>query len=180
MPKPQDFTILVVDDEPDVVIYLRTLLEDAGFNVLTAADGNEALELVKQRKPDFISLDLVMPKKSGIRFFYELRRNREWARIPVVIVTAHARDETIEKDIQDLFAERTMAGPRTYLEKPIKPANYVNLVKQELGISAEEEPDTAGREIDQMREKVRTLLNHSDPETLKRALKLLEKKEPHS
>jgi len=69
MPKPQDMTILVVDDEPGVVIYLKTLLEDAGFTVVTAADGNEALDHVKRRKPDLISLDLVMPKKSGIRFF---------------------------------------------------------------------------------------------------------------
>jgi CheY-like chemotaxis protein len=173
MARPQDFTILVVDDEPDVIIYLRTLLEDAGFNVVTAADGNEALEIVKQRKPDFISLDLVMPRKSGIRFFYELRHNKEWARIPVVIVTAHARDEKIEKDIQDLFAERTMMGPRTYLEKPIKPGNYVNLVKQELGISTEEEAVTAAQETNQLRERVRNLLDQSDPETLKKALELL-------
>jgi CheY-like chemotaxis protein len=104
MPKPEDFTILVVDDEPDVVLYLRTLLEDAFFNVATAADGKKAMEIVRRNKPDFISLDLVMPHKSGIRFFYELRHNKEWAKIPVVIVTAHARDEKIEKDIQDLFA----------------------------------------------------------------------------
>jgi CheY-like chemotaxis protein len=44
MTRPEDFTILVVDDEPDVVLYLKTLLEDAGFNVMTAADGNEAEE----------------------------------------------------------------------------------------------------------------------------------------
>jgi len=180
MPKPQDMTILVVDDEPDVVIYLKTLLEDAGFNVLTAADGNEALEHVKRRKPDFISLDLVMPKKSGIRFFYELRHNKEWARIPVVIVTAHARDEKIEKDIQDLFAERTMVGPRTYLEKPIKPDNYVNLVKQELGISIEAEPDNTAMQTDRLRKQAHELLNHSSPETLKKALELLKEEESRS
>jgi CheY-like chemotaxis protein len=135
---------------------------------------------VKQRKPDFISLDLVMPKKSGIRFFYELRHNREWARIPVVIVTAHARDEKIEKDIQDLFAERTMMGPRTYLEKPVKPEGYIRLVKEELGIAAEEEPDGTAQEIDRLREKARALLNQSDPETLKKALALLEKEEAQS
>jgi len=180
MTRPEDFTILVVDDEPDVVIYLKTLLEDTGFNVQTAADGNEALELVKQKKPDFISLDLVMPRKSGIRFFYELRHNREWSKIPVVIVTAHARDEKIEKDIQDLFAERTMTGPRTYLEKPIKPANYVNLVKQELGIPTEEQADATVQELDRMRKEAQDLLNQSDPETIKKALELLGKKEPQS
>ena len=72
MAKPQDKTILVVDDEPDIVMFLSTALEEAGFNVVTAADGNEALERVKEATPDFISLDLVMPGKSGIRFFHEL------------------------------------------------------------------------------------------------------------
>jgi CheY-like chemotaxis protein len=177
MTKPEDFTILVVDDEPDVVLYLKTLLEDSGFNVMTAADGNEALELVKRKKPDFISLDLVMPRKSGIRFFYELRHNKEWSRIPVVIVTAHARDEHVEKDIQALFAERTMTGPRTYLEKPIKPTSYVNLVKQELGISTEEEVDTAAQEIDRMRAKALEMLNQTSPEKLKKALELLGEKD---
>jgi CheY-like chemotaxis protein len=118
-----------------------------------------------------------MPRKSGIRFFYELRHNREWSKIPVVIVTAHARDERVEKDIQDLFAERTMTGPRTYLEKPIKPAGYVNLVKQELGISTEEEVDAAAQEIDRMRAKALELLNQTSPEKLKKALELLGEKE---
>jgi CheY-like chemotaxis protein len=178
MPKPQDMTILVVDDEPGVVIYLKTLLEDAGFTVVTAADGNEALDHVKRRKPDLISLDLVMPKKSGIRFFYELRHNKEWARIPVVIVTAHAHDDKMEKDIHDLFAERTMVGPRTYLEKPVKPKNYVDLVKKELGISIiEEEPEAGALEMEQMRKRAHELLNESSPETIREALELMSKRE---
>ena len=58
--------VLVVDDEPDIRLFLRTVLEDAGFTVVTASDGDEALREVKKQKPDLISLDLIMPKKSGI------------------------------------------------------------------------------------------------------------------
>ena len=65
MTRPEDKTILVVDDEEDIREYLSTVLEDAGFNVVTAADGQEALERVETTIPDFISLDLVMPKKIG-------------------------------------------------------------------------------------------------------------------
>jgi len=177
MSSPGEKTILVVDDEPDVVIYLKTILEDAGFRVVTASDGNEALEQVKRQKPDFISLDLVMPQKSGIRFFYELRHNKEWSRIPVIIVTAHAQDEKIKGDIEGMLAERTIIGPRTYLEKPIKPHDYVELVKKELGISSESESESPVSEADQLRQKLQQLLTVSSPETLKKALALLNESE---
>jgi CheY-like chemotaxis protein len=67
MARPEDKTVLVVDDEEDVREYFAMALEDAGFNVLRAANGNEALERIREKTPDFISLDLVMPEKSGIR-----------------------------------------------------------------------------------------------------------------
>lgn len=130
MSKADEKTILVVDDEPDIRIYLKTLLEDEGFNVMTAADGDEALQRIKEKKPDFISLDLVMPRKSGIKLYYELRRNKEWSKIPVVIVTAHARDEIGKKDLKELFDGKVISGPKVYLEKPVKPQDFVNLIKK--------------------------------------------------
>ena len=78
------------------------VLVDAGFKVVTAGDGEEALEKIRAEKPDFISLDLVMPRKSGHRLLKELRRDRELSRIPVLIVTAHARDELGKGDLKDL------------------------------------------------------------------------------
>ncbi|MCP4901855.1 MAG: response regulator, partial [bacterium] len=75
--KPEDVTVLVVDDEPDIAIYLASVLEDAGINVVTANDGEMALEAIQRQVPDLISLDLVMPRKSGIRLMMELRKNRE-------------------------------------------------------------------------------------------------------
>ncbi|MFC1731623.1 response regulator [candidate division KSB1 bacterium] len=175
MTKPQDKTVLIVDDEPDVVEYFKSLLTNAGFNVMTAQNGFEALEKMKEQKPDFISLDLVMPKKSGIKFYYELRKNREWSKIPVVIVTAHARDEFGKSDFSDMMEGKVISGPETYLEKPVRPQMYVNTVKRILGIP--EEPETADEKSPQMLKKeLQNLLNSADAGKLQEALNLLKKK----
>jgi len=135
--RPEDKTILIVDDEPDTVTFLQTTLQYAGFQVMTASNGEEALDRVKEKKPDFISLDLVMPKKSGIRFLYELRKNREWARIPLVIVTGHARDDLGSSDLNTILEDKMISGPQAYLEKPVTPETYVAAVKRALGIEDE-------------------------------------------
>lgn len=171
MVKASEKTVLVVDDEPDILIYLQTILEDAGFNVITAPDGLVALEEVKKKKPDFISLDLVMPHKSGIKFYYELRKNKEWSRIPVVIVTGHAKDELGKRDLSELFEGKTISGPRVYLEKPVKPMDFVNLIKKELDIPIEEEIGKS-HERD-IKDEITSLLQNADPEKLKRALEIL-------
>ncbi|RJP55397.1 MAG: response regulator, partial [Deltaproteobacteria bacterium] len=86
-------TVLIVDDEPDIRLFLKTVLEDAGFNVMTANNGKHALERIKECKPDLISLDLVMPKMGGVKLLSYLQKNPEWAKIPFIVVTAHAHDE---------------------------------------------------------------------------------------
>lgn len=168
-------TILVVDDESDIRIFLGTMLEDAGFNVITAADGDEALREIKKQKPDLISLDLVMPKKSGIKFLYELRHNREWSKIPVIVVTGHARDEKVRKEMDETFAGKTFSGPQAYLEKPIKPTDFVKIVKRELGIQDEESGDGISQ-TDDLRKQVKELAEVSDPDILKDVLQLLREK----
>jgi len=137
MAKPENKTILVVDDEEDVRDYLSTVLEDAGFNVVTAEDGNQALERLEEKVPDFISLDLVMPNKSGMRFLREMRRNKQWAHIPFVVVTAHADDDLGRGDLQDIMAEKTGSRPNVCLEKPVKPERYLGLICERLGVECE-------------------------------------------
>lgn len=174
MARPEDKTVLVVDDEPDIVMYLSTALEDAGFNVITASDGQEALEMVSGQKPDFISLDLVMPRKSGIKFFHELRRNRDWVRIPVMVVTGHARDEKGSKDLREILSEKTMSGPGLYLEKPVKAAEFVRAVADALDVELPE-ASVPGVDPDELRREARALVDRADPEALEKALELLKK-----
>jgi len=179
MADPSEKTILIVDDEPDVVFFLQTALEDAGFNVVTARNGEEALERVKEQTPDFISCDLVMPKKSGIKFLYELRRNKQWSRIPVMIVTAHARDELGSKDLREILDGKTISGPHTYLEKPVRAEGFVGIVKKELGIEDDATPEVAPLDTDpqRLKEQVMDMLDGADAESLKRIADLLKGKD---
>jgi CheY-like chemotaxis protein len=166
-------SVLVVDDEPDVRSYLAQILEDAGFEVRTAGDGLEALELIHARPPDFISLDLVMPRQSGHKLLYELRKDRDLSRIPVLIVTAHARDELGEGDLRDIVDNRVIAGPGVYLEKPVKPADYVRCVQRALGMEVEPEGEDRAR----LQEEVRRTLSGAEPHALRRALEALRKRD---
>jgi CheY-like chemotaxis protein len=161
--------VLVVDDEPDVRGYLRSALEDAGFAVETACDGLEALDAVRRDPPDLISLDLVMPKHSGAKLYRELQKDRQLSKIPVLIVTGHARDDLGRTDLEEM----TMSGPGVYLEKPVRPASYVAAVCRVLGIdgppAGEPAPEDLRRSLDRA-------LSGADRESLQRALDALRKK----
>src|SRR3989304_2770816 len=80
-------TIMIVDDEPDVTTFLSTLLEDNGYGTVIAEDGEQALERVKEKRPDLITLDITMPEKSGVRFYREMKESGAWRGIPIVLVT---------------------------------------------------------------------------------------------
>ena len=172
MPRVEEKTVLVVDDEPNVRDYLAQILRDAGFNVVTASDGEEALAIVRKRRPDFISLDLVMPKKTGHKLLYELRKDKDLARIPVVIVTAHAQDELGQNALQDIMENRVVSGPGAYLEKPVKPLDYVRCVQRALGI---EETEDVGDKIS-LQEELKQHLAKAEPHALRRALEALKRK----
>lgn len=171
MERAEDKTILVVDDEPDVRDYLKMILEDAGFRVVGAGDGEAALEIIKRDKPDFISLDLVMPRKSGHKLLSELRRDQELARIPVLIVTAHAKDDLGKKDLDDMLENKMITGPGTYLEKPVNPNSYVRAIQRALGL--EESPRV--EEKIGLKEELQESIKDADPDALKRALEALRK-----
>jgi len=173
MARAEDKTVLVVDDEPDVRRYLAAILRDAGFRVLTAGDGEEAIDIARRERPDFISLDLVMPKKSGQKVLFELRRDRDLARIPVLIVTAHAQDDLGREDLGDLLKNKVLSGPGAYLEKPVRPADYVRCVQRALGLSELPETDVP------LAEQIQERIGRASPEALRRALAALRAEETH-
>lgn len=165
-------TILVVDDEPHVRDFLRGVLEDAGFVVLTAEDGEVAMELIRRQRPDLISLDLIMPRKSGHRLLFELKHDKELARIPVLVVTAHAHDELGRADLDDLLEHGVMSGPGTYLEKPVRPLSYLRSIQRALGL--EESADTADRM--RLREELGATMQGASPDALRQALEILKQR----
>jgi DNA-binding response OmpR family regulator len=170
MPEIIKKKILVVDDEADVRNFLKAALVETGFDVILAEDGNIALEKVKMQIPDLISLDLVMPKKSGAKFHRELSKHKEWSKIPIIIVTGHARDDLGKSDLKEL----TMSGPGVYLEKPVKPTNYIAAIKKILKMdTTDEEKETA--EMVHLQSDLKNIIDNSDPETLKKLKEIIDK-----
>jgi DNA-binding response OmpR family regulator len=176
MEKPGPMTVLVVDDEPDIVFFLKAVLEDHGFRVMTALNGREATDILRQHPPDLISLDLVMPGKSGIRFFHELRRNKEWSKIPVLFVSGHVRETIDGSSLVEILKDRTLSGPATYLEKPVNAQSYIRTVNAILGMGENTEEQAEERPPD-LQHQVESLLSDAPPETLQRILQMLKEKE---
>ncbi|MCP4601945.1 MAG: response regulator [Proteobacteria bacterium] len=117
-------TILVIDDEPDTLVYISSLLEDNGYDVVTAKDGVDALDKVKQGPPDLITLDITMPEKSGVRFYRDMKESDEWKNIPIIIVTGISKD--FEKFIS---SRRQVPPPEGYVSKPIDQDEILKLAK---------------------------------------------------
>jgi CheY-like chemotaxis protein len=108
----QGHKILVVDDEPDVVTFISTVLEDQGATVIQAGDADQALELAAKERPDLITLDLSMPGKNGAFVFETLRNTPELSKIKVCIITG-------KPELRRLIYDRPVPPPEGYLDKPI-------------------------------------------------------------
>jgi DNA-binding response OmpR family regulator len=109
--------ILLVDDEPYIVLLVETRLKAEGYEVVSAMDGVEALEKAKKEMPDLIILDLMLPKMDGYKVCGLLKRDARYARIPIVLFTARAQEED-----RKLGSE---AGADAYLTKPFDPHTLI-------------------------------------------------------
>jgi CheY-like chemotaxis protein len=140
---------------------------------MTAFNGHEATERMSRQKPDLISLDLVMPGKSGIRFFHELRKNKEWNTIPVLFVSGYV-DETIDgSNLKETLKDRTLSGPATYLEKPVNAQTYIQTVRAIMGLERTADGQMEERSPN-LQQQVESLLPDAPKETLKKILQMLQ------
>lgn len=112
--------VLIVDDEPQICQLISDYLEKRGFLTQVAHDGKMALQFVKDVKPDLIILDIVMPVMDGLEFLRCLRSDKDYAAIPVIMLTAKSAPEDVEKGIS-LEAD-------FYLPKPVQFDNFMNFV----------------------------------------------------
>ncbi|EIJ43944.1 response regulator with CheY-like receiver domain and winged-helix DNA-binding domain [Beggiatoa alba B18LD] len=117
-------TILVVDDEPNILLSLEFLMKQAQYIVKTAKDGEEALQIVETTLPDLILLDVNMPKKSGYQVCEIIRANPAWKTIRIVMLTAKGRDIEREKGLA--------LGADEYITKPFATQEVVEKVKELL------------------------------------------------
>jgi len=173
MATEQKKKILIVDDEPDIRNFLSACIEDAGFQTDTAQDGIEAMEKVAADPPDLITLDLVMPRRSGVRVIRELQKNEKWAKIPVIVITAHARDEFGSDEIKALSAFTANMKPRITIEKPVTQEKIINSICQVLELNESREKEAKGTiEKDQ----ILNMVKNANLDTLKQIREVLNNK----
>jgi len=120
--------ILIVEDEKDPKRYLELLLNENGYETSTASNGEEAALKVSEFNPDLITLDVIMPEQSGVKFYRDLKKKPEFSDLPVIIITGISR-------YKDLFKRdfATMPKPFAFLEKPIESELLLGAVKEALG-----------------------------------------------
>lgn len=120
--------ILIVEDETDPKRYLELLFNENGFETATASDGKEAFEMVKSFKPDIVTLDIIMPEESGVKFYRDLKKDAEFAELPVIIITGVS-------PYKDLFKRdfATMPKPFAFIEKPIDSEVLLQKIQEALG-----------------------------------------------
>jgi two-component system, OmpR family, alkaline phosphatase synthesis response regulator PhoP len=120
--------ILIVDDEPNIVILLEQALEeleDQGVELLTARNGEEALETIKTEKPNLVFLDVMMPKMSGLEVCQFVKQDLQMTDIYIIILTAKGQEFDKQKGIE--------VGADLYLTKPFRPKEVLEKSKQVLG-----------------------------------------------
>ena len=127
--------ILVVDDEPDALEVIGFKLKEAGYTLLTAADGHRAVELVREERPALVVLDLMLPKIDGLEVCKILRRDPATAGIPIIMLTARAAE-------MDRIVGLEL-GADDYVTKPFSPRELVLRIKKVLArASQSDEPAT--------------------------------------
>jgi CheY-like chemotaxis protein len=120
--------VLVVDDDPDVVTYLSSFLEDNGYEVAAANDSASAREAVARSRPDAVLLDVLMPGRSGLDLLVGLRSDPRWSDIPLVVITGN--DKILEDDCQSyLGSHHGVRGPDGVLGKPVDQKTLLSVLK---------------------------------------------------
>ncbi|HAD81916.1 MAG: hypothetical protein A2509_02800 [Candidatus Edwardsbacteria bacterium RIFOXYD12_FULL_50_11] len=117
--------IMVVDDEPYIARVIKFKLEQEGYTVISANDGQSGLQKIKEEKPDMVLLDVMMPGLSGYEVCQKIREDAELAGIPVVILTAKGQERDREQGLS--------MGASDYITKPFSPNRLLELVKSMIG-----------------------------------------------
>ncbi len=122
--------VLIIDDEADIRTFLETLLKENGFETTTAGDGDKGWEVVQKLHPDVITLDIIMPHETGVKFYRRLLKDATLQHVPVIILSGVTR-------YKELFARdhKTMSRPFAFVEKPIVPEQLIEKVNEALAFS---------------------------------------------
>lgn len=123
-------TVLCVDDSPTSLNVMAESLRDRGYNVMTAADGEDAMRQIGTQKPDLILLDIILPKKNGFQICRQLKTSPATRDIKVVLVSSKSQDTDRYWGLKQ--------GADEYITKPFEPDQLVEQVEHQLGLAAAE------------------------------------------
>lgn len=118
-------TVLIADDEPNILISLEFLLQRAGYQVLLARDGDEALQAIRERRPALVLLDVMMPKRSGFEVCQAVRADEALQGTKILMLTAKGRETDVAKGMA--------LGANAYMTKPFSTRELVQKVAELLG-----------------------------------------------
>lgn len=133
--------ILIIDDEPDARAYLKAILEENDYETMTASDGEEGLKIAQETPPHLILLDLMMPKKSGIKFLNEIKQDEQLKGVPIIVASGarqvtgvdmkqYLEEQPFKKRKEEVLGTALDITPEAYLEKPINPSELLAAVKK--------------------------------------------------
>lgn len=117
--------ILIVDDEPNIVMSLEYAFKKKDFEVFIARDGTEALEISNKQKPDLILLDIMMPEMDGYETLKRVRENKDLAHTKVVFLSAKSKEKDVEKGLE--------MGADSYMTKPFSIKKVISDIEELLG-----------------------------------------------
>lgn len=117
-------SILIVDDEPNIVLSLQFLMKKAGYAVRTASNGEEALAEIARARPDLVLLDVMMPKIDGFTVCRMIRATPDWESVRIIMLTARGRDVEREKGLA--------LGANDYITKPFSTQDAIERVSRVL------------------------------------------------
>lgn len=117
--------ILVADDDPDILALVSFRLERAGYEVVRARNGEEAVQVALARRPDLAVIDVMMPRIDGYEATRQLRQQEETSRMPIILLTARVQEEDIARGFD--------AGADDYVRKPFSPQELGSRVQAALG-----------------------------------------------
>ncbi len=126
--------ILVVDDDPDIITFTVSILEENGYTAITAQNGEEGLKKIREEKPELVILDVLMPKQSGIRLYRELKTDKTIEKTRVIILSGIAKKSFLksQKALTEFGGEQ-VPEPEVYLEKPVEAEELAQAVRKLIG-----------------------------------------------
>ena len=123
--------VLTVDDDPDIISFVVTVLEENDYIPLEANNGEEALAKIRQEKPDLVICDVLMPRQSGIKMYRELKTDDALKNIPVIILSGITRRTFLRsQEALTEFGGQNVPEPEAYIEKPVAPEELAEMIQK--------------------------------------------------